>query len=465
MFAENPAIGKQGLIVDSHLTPPSPDLGQLPSRQLWAFYRRPLDFLSDLARKFGDLAHFRIGPQGIYLLNHPAYIETILERDRACFDRGPATGKAYLSHGPLTCQGESTFRMRDRFRMALDSQRLDNRGLLAVEAALQTGGGWSHGLSVDMWSEMRRLALHMAARMLFDENVEERAALLAELAVRLRAHSIIQGWPLAGWLSKLCICREWRMKSAELRLDSEIQAIAAARQGASGDQGLIGLLLGDQESNAGQPGMGGQATLRYTIASLLAGYESIASWLAWTCYLLAKHPQAQATLHAELDCALSGRVPVPDDLESLVYTRMALAEALRLYPPVWLIQRRAIQDYRLDGYLIPAGDTILISPWIMQRDLRYYPKPERFDPQRWAPAAIADRPPYAYFPFGGGSVACPAEDLAWTEAALILSTLAQVWRWRLAPGQAVTLQAAAKLRPKNDIRLQIERRAAYSNLL
>jgi cytochrome P450 len=179
---------------------------------------------------------------------------------------------------------------------------------------------------------------------------------------------------------------------------------------------------------------------------LLAGHETTAVALTWTWYLLSQHPEAEAKLHAELDTVLGGRLPSLDDLDRLSYTRMVLTESLRLYPPAWLMTRRNLDAYGLGGPILPARTLILISPYLTQRDPRFFDAPEQFQPERWAQNFSG--PKFAYFPFGGGPRQCIGEGFAWMEAMLVLSTLAQQWRMQMVPGHPVGVKPLVTLRPK-----------------
>jgi cytochrome P450 len=137
---------------------------------------------------------------------------------------------------------------------------------------------------------------------------------------------------------------------------------------------------------------------------------------------------------------------------------MIFSEALRLYPPAWIIGRRALADYSVGGYRVPAGSLVIMSQYVMHRNPRYYPDPERFDPERWTPEAQQTRPKFAYFPFGGGARLCIGESFAWMEGVLLLATLAQRWRMRLDPDQIVALHPRITLRPRYGMRLVLERR-------
>ena len=163
-------------------------------------------------------------------------------------------------------------------------------------------------------------------------------------------------------------------------------------------------------------------------------------------------------MHAEIDSALGGNSPGFDDMSKLPYTSGVFAESLRLYPPAWAIGRRTREDYAIGGYTIPAKSILLMSPWVVHRDPRWWPEPERFNPYRWHPDEAAKRPKFAYFPFGGGARVCIGERFAWAEGVLVLATIAQRWKMRLVPGHPVETRAVITLRPKHGMKMTLEGR-------
>jgi cytochrome P450 len=189
----------------------------------------------------------------------------------------------------------------------------------------------------------------------------------------------------------------------------------------------------------------------------LAGHETTANALNWTWYLLAQHPNVESRLHEEIDRVLGDRPPALDDLGTLVYTRMVIAESMRLYPPAYAIGRRALEPYPVAGLTIPRGALVIVSPLVTHRDARWFPDPERFDPERWTPEAVAKRPKFSYFPFGGGTRLCIGDQFAWTEAILVLATLARRWRAELIPGQQVKMRPMITLR-SSGIRMVVRHR-------
>jgi cytochrome P450 len=248
-----------------------------------------------------------------------------------------------------------------------------------------------------------------------------------------------------------------RFKRARQRLDATIYRLIAERRANPRDTGdlLSMLLLASDEEGSG--GMSDVQVRDEALTLFLAGHETTANALTWAWYLLSQNPEAEATFHAELDRVLAGRLPCVEDLPQLRYTESVFAEALRLYPPAWGIGRRALEDFQVGEFLIPARSVVLMSPYVVHRDPRWFADPIVFRPERWL-TEDASRPKFAYFPFGGGARVCIGERFAWMEGKLLLAAIGQRWRLRLEAGHRVETHARITLRPKHGMRMIADRR-------
>jgi cytochrome P450 len=217
------------------------------------------------------------------------------------------------------------------------------------------------------------------------------------------------------------------------------------------------MLLLAQDTEGDGSGMTDTQLRDEAMTLFLAGHETTANALTWTWYLLSRNPEVESRFHAELD-VLGDRIPGPEDLPALPYTRMVLTEAMRLYPPAWAVGRRGINDFEVNGYRIPARSMVLVCQYITHRDPRFFPDPERFDPERWRPEVAALRPKFSYFPFGGGTRICIGEQFAWMEGILVLATIGRRWRAKYVGVAAPEVHPQITLRPRNPVEMILTRR-------
>jgi cytochrome P450 len=241
--------------------------------------------------------------------------------------------------------------------------------------------------------------------------------------------------------------------------DAEIDRLITLRSSSreSGPKDLLARLIASRDEQTGI-GMTAQEVRDHVITIFMAGHETTAMAMTWIWYLLSQHAAVEATLHAELDAVLGGRVPDSQDLAKLSYTRMVIEESMRLYPPVHTIAREALADDTLAGLRVPKGSAVLISPWVLHRHRRLWRDPGRFDPARFSPAQAAAQARFSYLPFGGGRRICIGAAFAMAEATLLLATIAQRFRLRLLSGHPVEPQGLITLRPRHGMKMLLERR-------
>jgi cytochrome P450 len=237
-----------------------------------------------------------------------------------------------------------------------------------------------------------------------------------------------------------------------------IYTMIAERRRSPGDRGdLLSMLLLAQDEEEPR-GMTDQQVRDEAMTIFLAGHETTSNALTWMWYLLSQSPDVERKLHEELDRVLGGRLPAVADIPHLPYVERVVTETMRLYPPAWLIGRRALEDYSLDGYLVPKGAIVIVSPYLIHRDARHYHHPERFLPDRWTPEFRASLPPFAYFPFGGGARRCIGDSFASMELVLLASTIAERWQLRLVPGHPVVPQPVVTFRMKHGLKMTVHAR-------
>ena len=448
-------------MVAAHVAPGPKTLW--PGGHLFYFRRDPLNLLARLAREYGDVVQFRAGTQRVFLLNHPDHVRDVLVTHHGRFHKGRALQRAkrLLGEGLLTSEGEFHRRQRRLAQPAFHRQRVNAYARVMTEFAAKTSARWRDGQTLDVSEEMMRLTLSIVGKTLFDADVESDAG---EVGAALTEVMNLFGYlmlPFSELLEKLPLPQRRRFERARARLDRIIYRIIEERRRSGRDRGdLLSMLLlaVDEEGDRGR--MTDEQLRDEAMTLFLAGHETTANALTWAWYLLAQNAEAEAALHAELDRVLEGgRAPTAEDLPALRYTEMVVAETMRLYPPAWAIGRLAVEDHEVGGYLIPRGSLVLVSQYVMHRDPRFFPEPERFDPARFAPEAKEARPQFSYFPFGGGVRRCIGEGFAWTEAVLVLAALARRWQMRLAPGHTAEAQPRITLRPgKGGVVMTLKRR-------
>jgi cytochrome P450 len=442
------------------IMPPGPSTGF--ARSLLGFRRDALGFLTSLARQYGDVVYVKfIGPEGIYLINNPEYIKDILVTNSRNFSksRGLEVAKRFLGQGLLTSEGEFHRRQRRLAQPAFHQQRIESYGAAMVDYADRLSGRWQDNETVDMAQEMMKLTLAVVSKTLFDADVESEAREIRDALTEIM-HVFRFGLtlPFGEKIEKILVFPRIRFQKAKARLDAIIYRIINERRASGVDRGdLLSMLLMSQDED-GHEGMTDQQVRDEAMTLFLAGHETTANALTWAWYLISQHPEIERRLQAELDSVLAGELPTARDVARLSYTESVFAEAMRLYPPAWAIGRRALVDYQIGDYHIPARSILLMSQWVTHHDERFFPEPFKFDPDRWTPDARASRPKFAYYPFGGGPRVCIGEPFAWMEGVLLIATLAQKWRMKLVPGHKVETEPLITLRPKHGMRMVLETR-------
>jgi len=436
----------------------------LPGGSFWAFRKDPLAFLTNAARTYGDIAGYKFGPQQVYLVSRPEWIEDVLVKSAGKFAKGIVLerAKSLLGEGLLTASGPHHLKQRRTIQPLFHRQHVQGFADAFVRHAARWRDHVTPGAELDITREMSGLTLGIIGETMFSSDVQGDADEVREAltdAVSNFAYAFIPG---LMHLQKLPLPMFVRMRTARERLDRVIHRVIAARragvdkpEGLSPRMDLIAMLLAARDpENPNEGGMGDTQIRDEAMTIFLAGHETTANAMAWTWHLLGTSPDAEARLHDELDRVLgtgtntpegvSPRTPTMEDVPRLEWTRAIISESMRLFPPAWTMGRRVLQDHALGSHIVEKDSLVILSQWVVHRDPRWWPQPERFTPERWL--SPTDRPKYTYFPFGGGTRVCIGEAFAWTEAILLLATIAQ--RWRFVPQGAPTTEPRITLRPK-----------------
>lgn len=469
--------------------PPGPTY-KMPGKLLRQFIHDPINTLSTIAREYGDISYFKLGPEHVYLINNPDYIEKVLIYDHRNFKKGKRlqTVKAILGEGLVTSEGDFHNRQRRLIQPIFHPKQIMTYSNIMTDYAVRMRNRWNDGATVDISEEMMRLTLGIICKSVLNYDVESEAQEVGKALTTVRKYSKRLQSPIGHVLDKIPILpAPRRARQARKELDSLVYGLISDRRQQEEpdndkryDDDLLSRLMQAQESNIadhvshnGVPStstsnekMSDKQVRDEVMTIFIAGHETTSNALTWTFYLLSQYPDVERKLHDELELVLGtnssnnagNRIPTADDIPKLQYTERVLRESMRLYPPVWTMGRYVENDYSVGEYTIPAGSSILMSQYVMHHDPRYYEKPEEFNPNRWTDDFKAHLPRFSYFPFGGGIRGCIGESFAWMEGILIIATIVQEWSMRLTPSQRIKLDPAITLRSRYGMKMKLLQR-------
>ena len=427
------------------------------------FRRDPLEYIAGVGRRSVDVRCLRFDSRHIFQVNHPDLIRDVLVTHDWNFvkGRGLRTSKPILGDGLLTSEGELHRRQRRLVQPAFHSARLASYAQTMVGCADSLRKTWVAGPQYPIDQEMMRLTLQIVGRTLFSADLQDDAAGIGARLTRALQLFLALNSPLVQSLSPVRRWGERKVARARREIEQVLRkVIEDHRENPNQYDDMLSMLMRSHDEMASGY-MSDELLLDECLTLFLAGHETTANALTWTWYLLAQHPDAADRLHAELHGVLDGRLPTLDDLPQLEFTGRVFREVLRLYPPAWMIARETVTAYRLGDVEVPAGATLLLSPYATQRDPRFWDSPEEFRPDRWIEDSSAGRPKFAFYPFGAGTRVCIGEHFAMMEGVLLIATLAQRWRLHLVPNQTIELWPQITLRPRHPMCFRIERQAPF----
>ena len=441
MVADKSAIG-----AGPRRLPPGPRGGLLLGN-LRAFAADVPGFLTRCTREYGDTIFLRLPGHDVFVLNRPEDIESVLLTQRANFVKHSFFWRhvtAIFGNGLLTSEGEFWLRQRRLAAPAFHPDRIAAYADVMTAYAERQAAGWRDGEVREIHGDMMRVTMEIVSKTLFDVEVEEDVdeigrsfdLVIREIAKRFRRPVKIADWiPLPGNL---------RYRRGVALLDRLVARVLAERRARPGDRGdLLSMLMAARDDD-GRP-MSDRQLRDELITLFLAGHETTAIALSWTLFLLARNPDVDERLRREVGEVVGERLPTAADLPRLRYAEAVLKESLRLYPPAYVIGRESLAACVIGDYDVPPRSTIYFSPWVLHRDPRHFPDPERFRPERWLDGSTASVPKYVYIPFGGGPRVCIGERFAMMEGILSLATFLRRWRLEMAgpdpvPFPSITLR-------------------------
>jgi cytochrome P450 len=423
--------------------------------------RDPLGFAVRVAREYGDFAFVRIGWVSLYFVNRPELVRDVLVTKAASFRKLGRQMRALRTvegDGLVVAEGATWARHRPVVQGSFHPRHFARYADAVVTCARRRLGHWRPGEPFDVAGEMNELALEVIARLVFNEDVADRAAALRDAVHEFRQAMQAEGGSMLVLPDWLPLPSKARRRRAVRAIDDLIWALVRGRRAAGGGDDMLAQILA---AAADRPGLGiTDREVRDEVATLfVAGHDTTSAALAWLWFALSQHPDVERRVLDEVD-RLGPRPVRHADLPRLRYTEMVVKESMRLYPATaFLFGREAVEDLELGGHTLRRGSWVFISPYIVQRDPRYFPDPETFDPERFAPARADRLVPYSYLVFGAGPRTCIGNALATTELVLVAATVLQ--RYRLVLDQAPPEpEMEVVLRPRGGLRMRAEPRAA-----
>ncbi|RKG93601.1 cytochrome P450 [Corallococcus terminator] len=425
-----------------------------------------LGFLSAIHREYGDVVSYRLGPIKSHLIAHPDGVRHVLQDHVKNYTKDHLSyrmGKWITGNGLLTSQGDFWLRQRRLAQPAFHRQRIAGMAaqmIQSTEAMLQRwDASAAQGTPVGITEEMMRLSLGIVGEALFGTSVEDQTARVGAAFNEL-SRQIAERFRSFNMLPPVLPTRNDRaFRAARTTLKETVQGIIATRRQRPEDTGdLLSMLMAARDEDTGT-GMTDAQLGDEVLTMLLAGHETTATTLSWVFGLLAKHPDVEARLHAEVDAVLAGRAPTVEDVPKLGYTRQVVEEAMRLYPAAVIFSRTVMEDDVIGGFKIPKGTAVDVSPYVTHRHPDFWEEPDLFRPERFAPEAAAKRHRFAWFPFSGGPRQCIGNSFAMMESQLVLATVAQRYQLREAPGFTLQPESHLSLRPFGGLPMHLERRS------
>jgi cytochrome P450 len=436
----------------------------IPGGLKLGFSTDPIGTLMDASKKYGDIFFISVGRNKLYLINNPTYINEMYTIHHKDVVKGPQfqRAKRVLGEGLLTSEGEFHHRERRLMQPTFHHERIVSYAKIMTEYIQMMCDQWKEGETLDIHEEMTSVAMRIVAKCLFGTDIKDAKDVGVALSETIEYFDKLAS-PFGGIMNKLHLTNYDKYEQALKKLNDTVYAIIQEKRKSNQRTGDLLSMLLDAVDAEGTGRMTDEQLRDETMTLFLAGLETTSNALTWAWYLLASNPRAEKKLHDELDRVFpDGRYPTAEDYPKLEYTAKVFKEALRMYPPVWGLGRRTLNDITLGDYFIPAGSIVMLSQYVMHHDPRYYDKPDEFNPDRWTPEMQQKLPKYAYFPFGGGPRGCIGEPFAWMEAVLVLSSVARRWKMNLAKGNNVKMWPRITLRPRNPMTMDISRRAAGS---
>jgi enediyne biosynthesis protein E7 len=427
-------------------------------RMLMVMGRDRLGMMTSAADRYGDAVWLPVGPKELYYFNHPEHAKHVLADNASNYHKGIGLvhARRALGDGLLTSEGELWRKQRKVIQPAFQSRRIAEQApVIAREAAglVERLRGRVGGGPVDVLAEMTTLTLGVLGQTLLDADLGAFSS-IGHSFQAVQDQAMFELASLGAVPMWIPLPHQLRFRRARRDLQRIVDRLVAQRGGTHDRDDVLSRLIVSTAEEP-DPRVGQQRLRDELVTLLLAGHETTASTLGWTFHLLDEHPELWERLHDEVVDVLGDRLPTYEDLHRLTYTSMVVEEVMRLYPPVWILPRKAQEPDVIGGYRVPAGADVLICPYTLHRHPGFWPAPERFDPERFHPNRSADRPRYAYIPFGAGPRFCVGNNLGMLEAVFVIAMVARELRLTKPPGYRVVAEPMLSLRVRGGLPMTV----------
>jgi len=409
---------------------------------------------------YGDAVRMAIGPKTLYFFNHPDYAKYVLADNPGNYHKGIGLHQARraLGDGLLTSEGELWREQRRVIQPAFQAKRIAAQAPIVAEEAARMVDRLRARIGqgpLDVTAEMTELTLGVLGRTLLDEDLGGHASIGHDFEA-VQDQAMFEVVTIGAVPQFLPLPKQLRFRAARARLQKVTEQLArdrAARPGEIGDDVLSRLLESVRAEQ--DPRVASRRLRDELVTLLLAGHETTASTLGWALYLIDQNPEVAERLREEARRVLGDRLPEFDDLNRLEYTSMVVEETMRLYPPVWMLSRIAQGPDTIAGYAVPAGADVVVCPYTLHRHPAFWDRPEQFDPDRFDRQRRAQRPRYAYIPFGAGPRFCVGNHLGLMEATFVLAMVMRELRLSLPPGATAVPEPMLSLRVRGGLRMTV----------
>ncbi|WP_257967989.1 cytochrome P450 [Peribacillus deserti] len=435
--------------------------GRLFTGHVKDFQADPLGFLQRLSG-YGSIAKIRFGPfQKVYLISDPDLIKQVLVTKAKSFVKSQDFNslKPIIGEGLLTSEKQYHLRQRRLIQPAFKRSNISGYGQSMIDITNDYVSKWRNGEERIITQDTMNITLDIISKTMFNLDFKEGYNTLGppiETAMRIAVKRMRTLFNLPLWIPTK---KNRDFKQAIKELDSVLyNIIEQRRQDPIKHEDMLGILMDARDEEDGI-GMTDEQVRDELMTIFLAGHETTANALAWTFYLLSQNPEAEQKLFDEVDRVIGSRMPAPEDFMKLPYLQNVMWESMRMYPPAFVISRKADEDVEIGGCHFRKGDMIMMSQYVMHRQPEYFPDPEMFRPERFENNYVKTIPTYAYFPFGGGPRVCIGNHFAMMESVLIIASIARRFRVKLAPDHdPITPYPSITLRPRGGLRMIVEER-------